>query len=80
MTLRCARADPAVVLVARDVGARITIHVGVGERGLAIALEKLNAADALSLIISIVARSMTRNGSDQGYRRNYIHCRLTWRH
>src|SRR5437763_5931828 len=32
---------------ARDVGARITIHVGVGERGRAALLEKLNAADAL---------------------------------
>jgi 5-methylthioadenosine/S-adenosylhomocysteine deaminase len=33
---------------ARDVGARITIHVGVGERGRAALLEKLNAANALS--------------------------------
>lgn len=32
---------------ARDVGARITIHVGVGERGRAGLLEKLNAAGAL---------------------------------
>jgi len=32
---------------ARDVGARITIHVGVGERGRAALLEKLNAANAL---------------------------------
>ncbi|HEY6995810.1 MAG TPA: amidohydrolase family protein [Xanthobacteraceae bacterium] len=32
---------------ARDVGARITIHVGVGERGRAGLLEKLNAANAL---------------------------------
>ena len=32
---------------ARDVGARITIHVGVGERGRAALLEKLNSADAL---------------------------------
>src|SRR6516162_827530 len=33
---------------ARDAGARITIHVGVGERGRAALLEKLNAANALS--------------------------------
>jgi len=33
---------------ARDVGARVTIHVGVGERGRAALLEKLNAANALS--------------------------------
>src|SRR5262252_5756224 len=33
---------------ARDVGARITIHVGVGERGRTALLEKLNAANALS--------------------------------
>ena len=32
---------------ARDVGARITIHVGVGERGRAGLLEKLNAEGAL---------------------------------
>src|SRR5262245_46093192 len=32
---------------ARDVGARITIHVGVGERGRVGLLEKLNAAGAL---------------------------------
>ena len=32
---------------ARDVGARITIHVGVGERGRAGLLEKLNAQNAL---------------------------------
>ena len=32
---------------ARDVGARISIHVGVGERGRAGLLEKLNAASAL---------------------------------
>jgi cytosine/adenosine deaminase-related metal-dependent hydrolase len=32
---------------ARDVGARITIHVGVGERGRAALLEKLNAEKAL---------------------------------
>jgi 5-methylthioadenosine/S-adenosylhomocysteine deaminase len=32
---------------ARDVGARITIHVGVGERGRVGLLEKLNAANAL---------------------------------
>jgi cytosine/adenosine deaminase-related metal-dependent hydrolase len=32
---------------ARDVGARITIHVGVGERGRAGLLEKLNAANGL---------------------------------
>jgi cytosine/adenosine deaminase-related metal-dependent hydrolase len=32
---------------ARDVGARITIHVGVGERGRAGVLEKLSAANAL---------------------------------
>src|SRR6202045_706558 len=34
---------------ARDVGARITIHVGVGERGRVGPLEKLNAEKALKL-------------------------------
>ncbi len=42
---------PEVILptfkAARDVGARITIHVGVGERGRSGLLEKLNAANAL---------------------------------
>ena len=37
----------ATFKAARDVGARITIHVGVGERGRAGLLEKLNAAGAL---------------------------------
>ncbi len=43
--------SPAQILptfaAARDVGARITIHVGVGERGRAGLLEKLNAENAL---------------------------------
>jgi 5-methylthioadenosine/S-adenosylhomocysteine deaminase len=44
-------ASPELVLesfkAARDVGARITIHVGVGEFGRSALLEKLNAAGAL---------------------------------
>ena len=41
-----ARRDPATFKAARDVGARISIHVGVGERRNGL-LEKLNAAKAL---------------------------------
>jgi 5-methylthioadenosine/S-adenosylhomocysteine deaminase len=44
-------ASPELILesfkAARDVGARITIHVGVGEFGRSALLEKLNAAGAL---------------------------------
>jgi len=49
---------------ARDVGARITIHVGVGPGGRSGLLEKLNAEHALGPDTTyIAAPSTTPNGS-----------------
>ena len=76
-------AAPEMILqackAARDVGARISIHVGVGEFGRSALLEKLNAAERAEIrhhLHPLLHAQRHRMEADQGHRRHGLDRRL----
>ena len=82
-TWRRRRRRPELILAqfkaARDVGARITIHVGVGEFGRSALLEKLNADEGAEIghdLHPLLHAQRHRVEADQGHRRHGLDRRL----